>query len=65
MSSLEPLQRVQNAAARLVFGLDRFDHVTLSLIQLHWLLISYRMKFKLCCLIHAIRYGRTVAARRN
>ena len=37
MSTLEPLQRVQNAAARLVFGLGRFDQVTPSLIQLHWL----------------------------
>ena len=36
MSTLEPLQRVQNAAARLVLGLGRFDHVTPSLIQLHW-----------------------------
>jgi len=34
-SSLEPLQPFQNIAARLLFGLGRFDHVTLSLIQLH------------------------------
>ena len=36
------LQRVQNAAARLVFGLDRYDHFTPTLIQLHWLPVSYR-----------------------
>ena len=36
-STLEPLQQVQNAAARLVFGLGRFDHVTPSLFRLHWL----------------------------
>ena len=59
MSTLEPLQRVQNAAARLVFGLGRFDHVTPSLIQLHWLPVSYRIKFKLCCFIHAVHYGRS------
>ena len=58
-SPLEPLQRVQNAAARLVFGLNRFDHVTPSLIQLHWLPVSYRIKYKLCCLIHAVRYDRS------
>ena len=56
MSTLEPPQCVQNAGARLVFGLGRFDHVTPSLIQLHWLPVSYRIKFKLCFLIHAVRY---------
>jgi len=59
MSTLEPLQRIQNAATRLVFGLGRFDHVTPSLIQLHWLLVSYRIKFNLLCFIHAIHYGRS------
>jgi len=58
-STLEPLQRVLNAAARLVFGLGRFDHVTPSLIQRHWLPVIYRVKFKLCCIIHTIYYGRS------
>jgi len=58
-STLQPLQSVQNAAARLVFGLSRSDHVTPTLIQLHWLPVSYGIKFKLCCLVHAIHYGRT------
>jgi len=60
-STLQPLQRVQNAAARLVFGLSRSDHVTPTLIQLHWLPVSYSIKFKLCCLVHAIHYGRSPA----
>ena len=55
-STLQPLQRV-----RLVFGLSRSDHVTPTLIQLHWLPVSYRIKFKLCCLVHAIHYGRSPA----
>ena len=55
--TLQSLQRVQNAAARLMFGLSRSDHVTPTLIQLHWLPVSYRIKFKLCCLVHAIHYG--------
>jgi len=33
--TLEPLQRVQYAAARLMFGLGCCDHVMPSLIQLH------------------------------
>ena len=60
-STLQPLQRVQNADARLVFGLSRFEHVTPTRIQLHWLPVSYRIKFKLCCLVHAIHYGRSPA----
>ena len=36
-STMQPLQLVQNAAARLVFGLSRSEHVTPTLIQLHWL----------------------------
>ena len=60
-STLQPLQRVQNAAARLVFGLSRSEHVTPTLIHLHWLPVSYRLRFKLCCLVHAIHYGRSLA----
>jgi len=30
-------------------------------IHLHWLPVSYRIKFKLCCLVHAIHYGRSPA----
>jgi len=44
-----------------VFGLSRSEHVTPTLIQLHWLPVSYRIRFKLCCLIHAIHYGRSPA----
>jgi len=61
-STLQPLQRVQNAAARLVFGLSRSDYVTPTLIQLHFLPVSYRIKFKLCCLVYA---STMVTARRR
>ena len=40
-STLAPLQRVQNAAARLVLNLDWRSHITHSLQQLHWLSIKY------------------------
>jgi len=39
--TLAPLQRVQNAAARLVFELHGCEHVTPSLIQLHWLPVRW------------------------
>jgi hypothetical protein len=56
-SSLDPLQRVQNAAARLIFQLGPRDHVTPSLIQLHWLPVRFRVQFKLCLLMHNIHTG--------
>ena len=56
-STLAPLQRVQNAAARLVFELGARDHVTASLIQLHWLPVHWRIQFKLCCIMHYVFYG--------
>ena len=45
------LQTVMNAAARLVGGLGRYDHVTPVLRDtLHWLLIRQRVVFKLAVL---------------
>jgi hypothetical protein len=42
-STLAPLQRVQNAAARLILNIKPSDH-----IELHWLPIKYRIVYKLC-----------------
>ena len=41
------LQRVQNAAARLIFKESRFCHITSLLRQLHWLPVHYRIIFKI------------------
>ena len=53
-STLAPLQRVQNAAARLITGISIRDHVTPALQQLHWLPVPYRVTYKLCLLMHLI-----------
>ena len=42
---LHKLQRVQNAAARLICNVSRFDHITPSLYFLLWLPIIYRIQF--------------------
>ena len=42
-STLAPLQRVQNAAARLIFELGAREHVTPSLLQLHWLPVRWHI----------------------
>ena len=55
-STLAPLQRVQNAAARLVADLGPRDHVTPALRTLHWLPVVQRIQYKLCVLVHAAFY---------
>ena len=50
-TSLKPLQRVQNWAARVVLGKSKFDSATMALIELHWLPILERIDFKIACLV--------------
>ncbi len=45
-SSIKPLQIIQNAAARLIFNEPKRTHVTPLFINLHWLPIAARIKFK-------------------
>ena len=44
------LQSVQNAAALLVTGTRRCEHITLALRQLHWLPVRQRIQYKLASL---------------
>ena len=48
---IKKVQRLQNAAARVVFNLKKHDHITLSLQQLHWLPVKYRIDFKVILLV--------------
>jgi len=43
---LNRLQKILNAAARLVCLVPKFDHLTLYLIDLHWLPVEFQIKFK-------------------
>src|SRR5664279_822435 len=56
-STTEPLQRHQNAAARLITGIGPRDHVTPALRGLHWLRVSERKTFKLCVIMHSVHTG--------
>src|SRR6218665_2380004 len=58
-STLAPLQRVLNAAARLVMNLGPRDHVTPTLYELHWLPIQSRIQFKICLLVNNVIGGRS------
>ena len=48
-STIAPLQRVQNAAARLVLNLGFRDHVTPALQQLHWLAYLWSTESSTSC----------------
>ena len=54
------LQSVQNAAARLVTGTRRRDHIT-SVRQLHWLPVRQRVDFKLALLVYKALHDATAA----
>ncbi|XP_029998146.1 uncharacterized protein LOC115424892, partial [Sphaeramia orbicularis] len=51
-SSLKSFQLVQNAAARLLTGTNRRDHITPVLQALHWLPIQFRIRFKILLLTY-------------
>ena len=55
--TIDPLQRVQNAAARLVAGIGTRDHISPVLRTLHWLRIQYKLRM----LMHLVRIGRSPA----
>jgi len=51
-------QRAQNAAARLVLGLDRRSHTSAALQDLHWLPVKHRITFKIASLMHQVLHQR-------
>ena len=51
------LQRVQNAAARLILGIGKFSHITPALHELHWLPVSLRFDYKILLLTFKCIYG--------
>ena len=54
---MNKLQRVQNAAARLVTNTPRICHITPILEDLHWLPIKYRIEFKIVLLTFKCLHG--------
>ena len=56
-STIAHLQRVQNAAVLLLYGLGPREHVINSLHKLHWLPIRFRIVYKLCLMMHNVYTG--------
>ena len=50
-----------NSAARLIFGLKRFDPITPALMDLHWLPYQQRITYKLCMIIFKCLHGSALA----
>ena len=51
------VQSALNAAARLVFSLQKYDSVTLLLQELHWLKVERRIEYKLAVLVYRCLHG--------
>ena len=51
-SVIQPMQKVQNIAARLILRAPCHQNCTPTLQQLHWLPISERIKYKTACMCY-------------
>lgn len=47
ISDIQRFQLIQNAAARLLTGSKRYEHITPVLATLHWITLSFRIDFKI------------------
>ena len=54
---LAKLQRVQNAAGRLITRTKKQEHITPVLVSLHWLPIKQRIQYKLLLLAYRVIHG--------
>ena len=60
-SLINKMQKVQNAAARLVKKMPKRHSVANTLHQLHWLPIESRVTFKILLITHKVVYGKSPA----
>ena len=56
--TVKKFQRLQNAAAKTICKLRKYDHVTPSLKQLHWLPVNVRSTFKVLILTYKSLNGK-------
>ena len=55
--TITKLQKVQNAAARTLTGLHKWEHITPVLVRLHWLPVAARVEFKLLTIVYKCLYS--------
>ena len=46
-----------NSATYPTTGLKKFDHITPTLMKLHWLPVEYRIMFKILCITYKALHG--------
>ena len=51
-TALQPLQMVLHCSARLISKKRKYDHITPELINLHWLPIKARIRYKVCVMAY-------------
>ena len=51
---INKLQNVQNAAARIIARLRKYDHISQTLKDLHWLPVEQRIVFKINLISHKV-----------
>uniref|UniRef100_A0A674NXK6 Neutral sphingomyelinase (N-SMase) activation associated factor n=2 Tax=Takifugu rubripes TaxID=31033 RepID=A0A674NXK6_TAKRU len=56
-NSLRSPQLIQNAAARVLTGIDHRDHITPVMASLHWLPVKFRIIFKILLLTYKVLRG--------
>uniref|UniRef100_A0A3B5PWL6 Reverse transcriptase domain-containing protein n=3 Tax=Xiphophorus maculatus TaxID=8083 RepID=A0A3B5PWL6_XIPMA len=56
-SQIQRLQMIHNAAARLLTGTRKHDHIRPTLASLHWLPVFYRIDFKILLLTFKVLNG--------
>ena len=55
---IDRLQRIQNAATRVVLLIHKFDHIRTALFDLHWLTVKQRIWFKIMLLTFKCLIGK-------
>ena len=58
VKALRKLQMVQNAAARLITGIKKREHITPVMMELHWLPVESRILFKVLLVIFKCLHGK-------
>ena len=54
---IKKLQRIQNAAARVILRRRKYDRVTPALEKLHWLPVQYRILYKILIITYKALHG--------
>ena len=54
---MKRLQKIQNSAARVICGVAKFDHISDTRHELHWLPITQRIDFKIALVTFKCIHG--------